>query len=236
MSAALSTAIKKACVRCCAEKSLAEFYPRPIAYDGVTAACKDCLRAERRAYAQKNRERETAYTHRWREQNRERHDAYMKAWRAEHRDQVRETSRRWDMENAEHLAALKRAWLEENREAIMARRRADPERVREVNRRSALKHQERRTERQRQRRAAISGATVTQVDLDELWTGICGLCGEPMDRAILWPDPLSKSLDHIHPLSRGGHHTKENLQWAHLFCNISKGNRVDAEGGRSLWQ
>lgn len=35
-----------------------------------------------------------------------------------------------------------------------------------------------------------------------------------------------KSIDHIRPLSKGGTHTWDNVQLAHLKCNIKKGNRV----------
>lgn len=34
--------------------------------------------------------------------------------------------------------------------------------------------------------------------------------------------PLSASIDHIVPIAKGGSHTRENVQIAHLFCNIEK--------------
>lgn len=52
---------------------------------------------------------------------------------------------------------------------------------------------------------------------------VCGLCAEPVDRLLQWPDPLSVSLDHIIPVSRGGRHVRENAQCSHLRCNLSKG-------------
>jgi 5-methylcytosine-specific restriction endonuclease McrA len=56
------------------------------------------------------------------------------------------------------------------------------------------------------------------------WT--CGLCSEPVDPALSWPDPQSASLDHVLPLSRGGSHTMANVQLAHLGCNVEKGAAV----------
>lgn len=53
----------------------------------------------------------------------------------------------------------------------------------------------------------------------------CGICCEPVDAALEYPDPMSKSLDHVVPLSRGGSHSRENAQLAHLFCNLRKGDR-----------
>jgi len=57
---------------------------------------------------------------------------------------------------------------------------------------------------------------------------MCGLCSEPVDPDITWPDPLSPSLDHVLPLSLGGAHSRANTQCSHLGCNVAKGNRVPA--------
>lgn len=52
---------------------------------------------------------------------------------------------------------------------------------------------------------------------------VCGICTEPVDREASWPDPLSASLDHVMPVSRGGTHSPDNAQCAHLICNVRKG-------------
>jgi 5-methylcytosine-specific restriction endonuclease McrA len=57
--------------------------------------------------------------------------------------------------------------------------------------------------------------------------GNCGICQQPIDTTLAYPDPNSFSVDHIVPLSKGGSERNENLQAAHLFCNIAKGNRHD---------
>lgn len=54
----------------------------------------------------------------------------------------------------------------------------------------------------------------------------CGICSKPVDPDLAYPNPLSRSVDHILPIARGGAHTPENCQMAHLRCNISKGDRV----------
>lgn len=56
------------------------------------------------------------------------------------------------------------------------------------------------------------------------WT--CGICSDPVSPEIAWPDPLSVSLDHIVPVSRGGKHARDNAQCSHLACNVRKGARV----------
>lgn len=59
------------------------------------------------------------------------------------------------------------------------------------------------------------------------WT--CGICSSPVDRNCKYPDPKSPSLDHILPLSKGGHHVMENVQLACLECNVQKGNRFEVD-------
>jgi len=54
---------------------------------------------------------------------------------------------------------------------------------------------------------------------------ICRLCHNPVDREAKWPAPMSATLDHIVPLSRGPGspgHVYENVQCAHWRCNAVK--------------
>lgn len=61
-------------------------------------------------------------------------------------------------------------------------------------------------------------------------SGICQLCGRPVDTSsfigngcgLLYP-----TIDHIVPLSKGGSHTWGNVQLAHMKCNSIKGDRVE---------
>lgn len=55
----------------------------------------------------------------------------------------------------------------------------------------------------------------------------CGVCSEPIDMGLKYPDPMSRSVDHIFPKSLGGTEDMSNLQLAHLNCNVRKNNRLD---------
>lgn len=56
---------------------------------------------------------------------------------------------------------------------------------------------------------------------------ICGICGNPVDMTLKSPHPMSKSIDHIIPVSKGGHPSDiENLQLAHRTCNEHKNNKI----------
>jgi 5-methylcytosine-specific restriction endonuclease McrA len=82
------------------------------------------------------------------------------------------------------------------------------------------------------RRALIKGAAtgepVNLADIAERDGWRCGLCDEPIEPALEWPHPASKSLDHVVPLSKGGRHDPSNVQLAHLRCNTVKGARLVA--------
>lgn len=81
------------------------------------------------------------------------------------------------------------------------------------------------------RRARKKGAgseNVVPLEVFDRDGWVCGVCGESVDRSLVYPDPGSASLDHVVPLSRGGAHTYENTQLAHLFCNVSKGDSLPA--------
>ncbi len=56
---------------------------------------------------------------------------------------------------------------------------------------------------------------------------VCGICGKPVDMSLRWPHPLSKCLDHIIPVAKGGHPSDiDNLQLAHLTCNRQKSDKI----------
>lgn len=56
---------------------------------------------------------------------------------------------------------------------------------------------------------------------------VCGICGKPVDMTLKFPHPLSKSIDHIIPVSKGGHPSDiQNLQLAHLCCNRDKSSKL----------
>lgn len=53
---------------------------------------------------------------------------------------------------------------------------------------------------------------------------VCGICGRKINKKLKHPNPLSKSINHIIPLSKGGNDSPVNVQAAHLRCNMGKHN------------
>lgn len=223
----------KACTKCNTVKPLSDF-PARRGIPGGDYACRECVRERGRAYREANRERGARRSAEYYRANREAKARYDRERRERDKARLTEQKRAYYKANFDAIAARKaeyrlenldaarardRAYYEANREEWLERgrawREANPERRREINRRN-----------QQARRARKLAVSIGPVDPEALWTGVCGICGDPMDRTVQHPDPASSTLDHIVPLAKGGPHEQSNLQWAHRVCNIRKGARL----------
>lgn len=83
--------------------------------------------------------------------------------------------------------------------------------------------------RRRARNALVPTEYFRHLDVFERDGWVCQICGRAVDPALVHPHPMSKSLDHIVPISKGGTHAASNAQLAHLRCNIVKGDRLAIE-------
>ena len=54
----------------------------------------------------------------------------------------------------------------------------------------------------------------------------CGICGQDIDYALPYLDPMSFVVDHILPVARGGADELDNKQAAHRSCNQVKAAKV----------
>lgn len=55
---------------------------------------------------------------------------------------------------------------------------------------------------------------------------VCAICGGYIDKSLKFPNPMSPSVDHKIPVSKGGRSTLDNLQLTHLCCNKAKGTKI----------
>ena len=72
--------------------------------------------------------------------------------------------------------------------------------------------------------------TVYRAEVIERSGGRCGICGDVVDLALPWDDPMAAQIDHIVPLKQGGTHEASNIQLSHRTCNVRKGHREHREG------
>lgn len=59
--------------------------------------------------------------------------------------------------------------------------------------------------------------------------GRCEYCGICLEKTKDGKNPRQAQVDHVHPISRGGSHTIDNIVWSCRKCNTSKSNKLLSE-------
>ena len=94
----VSAVTEKTCATCRATLPLTGFHPDRTRADGRRATCKDCRRAESRAYGERwratNQQMANAYSRNWRVSHREARGRYRRAWRTANPAKVRDQLQR----------------------------------------------------------------------------------------------------------------------------------------------
>ena len=102
-----------------------------------------------------------------------------------------------------------------------------------ANRKNWADYELRNQNNTHKRRAISYGVLYERVDRYEIFerdNWVCGICGNRVEQQFEHPHPMSASLDHVVPMSKGGHHSPDNTQCSHLDCNLRKGVDHDTEG------
>lgn len=136
----------------------------------------------------------------------------------DYRERKRAEWRRWAGRNPEANAAKGRAWAEANverrAELLAAWKAANPW------------HASAYTYTKRRRRYGLDATILELVDpavVYERDCGMCQLCQEAVDADLLFPDPMSATLDHVIPvIDPACEHSYANIQLAHWDCNRRK--------------
>lgn len=79
------------------------------------------------------------------------------------------------------------------------------------------------THRRRARMKAVDYEPINALEVYRRDKWCCGICGEAIDPSVNYPHAASASIDHVTPIALGGSHTRDNVQAAHLGCNMKKG-------------
>lgn len=141
-------------------------------------------------------------------ENPEIHADRKRAWRVRNPQKAAETSRNYKQANKSDVAKTQRLYRIANREMIAAHMRNR----RALARNAAGKH--------------------TAYDVSMIFSMQRGKCANCLCRlAIVGPEKYH--VDHVHPLSRGGSNTRDNLQILCRHCNLSKHSKDPIEWATS---
>lgn len=86
----------------------------------------------------------------------------------------------------------------------------------------------------KRRRAMYKGDRINPLCLFGICGWVCGICKNPIDPSLRYPEPMCATIDHIVPLAQGGTHIWANCQPAHKWCNEQKADRltINDDSGR----
>lgn len=143
--------------------------------------------------------------------NRAARQAVQAQYRAAHREESRERSAAWREANPERQRQGTQAWYA-----------AHADQVREYKRRYRVANRDKIRALNNKRKAQQRNVEVNDLTAQE-WTEIkalfkhrCAYCGSK---------PVVLTMDHVVPLSKGGHHTASNIVPACQSCNSRKNDR-----------
>jgi hypothetical protein len=142
--------------------------------------------------------------------------AYQKALHASKPAAVKAYKKKWWARNATAFSAQRRAFYAAHTDVERAKQKAWYDKSYHAGQREKF------LARNAKRRALKQQTRVEDIDFKQVLKdskGLCGICRKPLDL-------FGIDFDHIVPLSKGGTHTRANIQATHARCNRSKGARV----------
>jgi hypothetical protein len=174
----------------------------------------------------------------WRKNNPEKKRQANILWELNNPEKAKESKHKWSRNNKEKRREYQTLWRLNNRDRYLAQKRLNyqrhrldrlkyleqwtgnnPEYKRQYNKNNpgiAVNNEHIRRARKKQ----VPCEVIVPMVVFEENKWICQLCFKPVDKTLKHPNPLSASLDHIIPLSKGGSHTRGNVQLTHLKCNV----------------
>jgi 5-methylcytosine-specific restriction endonuclease McrA len=190
----------KCCKVCNVDRPASEYYADKTSADGLRSKCKECMKSARRSYRAENKEKAAACDRAYRESEPGRQKRVASAKKRAATPEFKAYAKEWA--KSEKGAKCRR---------VRVNKYAQTEKGAAANKR--------RRAARRSRRAAILN-TLTAVEWNEILAAHdyrCRYCDQSFSA------DLPATQDHIIPISKGGHHTRDNIVPACKPCNSSKG-------------
>ena len=191
----------KKCSRCLETKPLTEFSVNKSSPDGRHSLCKPCKTESRSSPSAERIEAERNRSKRYYQENKARITELRKARYAKDKEATLAKNREWRDKHLEQHRAQCRQWAKDNPVAMRAIIARRRAKILEV------------------------GGSYSKYDVARLMETQgkeCACCSVDLDSA-------GYHVDHIHPISRGGSNSPDNLQLLCPTCNRRKSNKLPAE-------
>ena len=209
----------KACIKCSEVRELSYYNKAKSNKDGHRNNCKDCEKLWKKEYRENNKKKIAIGDKIHYEANVESISARKKVYYLENREKFIDNASARYNDKKEHILKQHKIHYKDNKESIAVKcklyRASDSGKL--VRERG---HKKREEQIRRTRDGSIRKETLELLMLSQ--DGRCPISGNYMQYLL----PKYIHLDHIVPLSRGGTHTIDNVQWTYGPANMSKANNL----------
>jgi 5-methylcytosine-specific restriction endonuclease McrA len=194
--------MNKVCSKCKESKSLDQFYKSKKDKYGVTSICKECSKRIVREYYSNNKDKRSKYQKEYYSNNKDKRSKYMKEYHNNNKNRISKQQKEYYYNNRDKRSENKKEYLKEYRKT---------ERGKLIYK---LNNQNRRY-RKKYNTNPGDRLTTAQIEyLTEVYKH-CAYCNTELTSE-------NTHIDHIHPLSKDGSHSIDNVVLACKDCNLQK--------------
>jgi 5-methylcytosine-specific restriction endonuclease McrA len=198
--------MNKQCSRCKESKSLDQFYKDKNGKYGLKSKCKECSNKIVREYCNKNKDKISKYQKEYNKEyytnNRDRLNKYQKEYRNNNKDKISKYKKEYNTNNRDRINKQMREYYTTEKGKLSNK-------LNSQNRHYRKKYNTNPGDR----------LTTAQIEyLTEVYTN-CAYCNTELTLD-------NTHIEHIHPLSKGGSHSIDNVVLACKDCNLRKNSKT----------